>query len=233
MLRATCQRALRNYLARAGDNLNADLTADAAVALPGLSLSLHRLTDLQWAPDGASVLASLEASDGDGVELRAALRARRPPRRPALGDRRHPNRPHDLKGIPWHPHAPARSPGSRSSPCSPSPWPVRSPCSRVEARGDVAVAAVRDQSTTDQQTSAPRGANALQDAAERAGQIGRVVALSMIGLALAAASVMLIFRRDFKEAAGIFAVGLLAVLLATPSGLNLLRNTAALIFGGQ
>ena len=102
-----------------------------------------------------------------------------------------------------------------------------------EARGDVAVAAVRDQSTTDQQTSAPRGANALQDAAERAGQIGRVVALSMIGLALAAASVMLIFRRDFKEAAGIFAVGLLAVLLATPSGLNLLRNTAALIFGGQ
>jgi hypothetical protein len=103
----------------------------------------------------------------------------------------------------------------------------------AEARGDVAIAAVRDQGTDDQQTSAPRGANALQDAAERAGQIGRVVALSMIGLALAAASVMLIFRRDFKEAAGIFAVGLLAVLLATPSGLNLLRNTAALIFGGQ
>ena len=102
-----------------------------------------------------------------------------------------------------------------------------------EARDEVAVAAVRDQSTTDPQTSAPHGANALQDAAERAGQIGRVVALSMIGLALAAASVMLIFRRDFKEAAGIFAVGLLAVLLATPSGLNLLRNTAALIFGGQ
>ena len=102
-----------------------------------------------------------------------------------------------------------------------------------EARDDVAVAAVRDQSTTDQQASAPRGANALQDAAERAGQIGRVVALSMIGLALAAASVTLIFRRDFKEAVGIFAVGLLAVLLATPSGLNLLRNTAALIFGGQ
>jgi hypothetical protein len=102
-----------------------------------------------------------------------------------------------------------------------------------EARDDVAVAAVRDQNTTDQLTSAPRGVNALQDAAERAGQIGRVVALSMIGLALAAASVMLIFRRDFKEAAGIFAVGLLAVLLATPSGLNLLRNTAALIFGGQ
>jgi hypothetical protein len=66
-LRATCQRALRNYLARAGDNLDADLTSGAAVALPGLSLSLHRLTALQWAPDGASVLASVEASDGDGV----------------------------------------------------------------------------------------------------------------------------------------------------------------------
>jgi len=103
----------------------------------------------------------------------------------------------------------------------------------VGAGSNVAVAAVREQDTTDQPTAAPRGANALQDAAERAGQIGRVVALSLIGLALAAASVMLIFRRDFKEAAGIFAVGLLAVLLATPSGLNLLRNTAALIFGGQ
>ena len=103
----------------------------------------------------------------------------------------------------------------------------------AEVHRDVAFAAVRDQGTEDQQPSAPRGANTLQDAAERAGQIGRVVALSMIGLALAAASVMLIFRRDFKEAAGIFAVGLLAVLLATPSGLNLLRNTAALIFGGQ
>jgi hypothetical protein len=103
----------------------------------------------------------------------------------------------------------------------------------AELRGAVAIAAVRDQGTDDPATPAPRGANALQDAAERAGQIGRVVALSLIGLALAAASVMLIFRRDFKEAAGIFAVGLLAVLLATPSGLNLLRNTAALIFGGQ
>jgi hypothetical protein len=103
----------------------------------------------------------------------------------------------------------------------------------AEARGQVAVAAVRDPATTDQQPPAPGGANALQDAAERAGQIGRVVALSLIGLALAAGSVMLVFRRDFKEAAAIFAVGLLAVLLATPSGLNLLRNTAALIFGGQ
>jgi hypothetical protein len=78
-LRASCQRALRNYLARAGDNLNADLTADAAVALPGLSLSLRRLSALEWAPDGASVLATVEASDGDGVSyaLRYELDVRR------------------------------------------------------------------------------------------------------------------------------------------------------------
>jgi hypothetical protein len=78
-LRATCQRALRNYLARAADNLNADLTADAAVALPGLSLSLHRLTALQWVPDGASVLAFVEASDDDDVSyaLRYELDVRR------------------------------------------------------------------------------------------------------------------------------------------------------------
>jgi hypothetical protein len=78
-LRATCQRALRNYLARAADNLNADLTADAAVALPGLPLSLHRLNDLQWATAGASVLASIEAGDADGVSyaLRYELDVRR------------------------------------------------------------------------------------------------------------------------------------------------------------
>jgi hypothetical protein len=78
-LRATCQRALRNYLARAGDNLSADLTPDAVVALPGLDLSLRRLTELQWTPDHASVLASVETSDQDGVaySLRYELDVRR------------------------------------------------------------------------------------------------------------------------------------------------------------
>jgi hypothetical protein len=100
-------------------------------------------------------------------------------------------------------------------------------------RGGVAVAAVRNPDPKSQQTSAPADGNALQDAAERAGEMGRTVALSLIGLALAAAAVMLVFRRDFKEAVGVFAVGLLAVLLATPAGLRLLRNTAELLFGGQ
>ncbi|MEN3282353.1 MAG: hypothetical protein V7607_3493 [Solirubrobacteraceae bacterium] len=78
-LRATCQRALRNYLARASDNLAADLSPDATVALPGLQLVLHRLTELLWALDHASVLATVEAADGDGVvyTLRYELDVRR------------------------------------------------------------------------------------------------------------------------------------------------------------
>jgi hypothetical protein len=88
------------------------------------------------------------------------------------------------------------------------------------------------QSTDQQARLAPsEGANALQDAADRAGQLARGVALSLIGFALAVTSVVLIFRRDFREAAAVFAVGLLAVLLATPSGVRVLRDTAAMLFG--
>ena len=55
--------------------------------------------------------------------------------------------------------------------------------------------------------------------------------MSLIGLALAVAATVLAFRRDFKEAAGVFAVGIIAVLLATPSGLSLLRDTVTSLFG--
>jgi hypothetical protein len=77
------------------------------------------------------------------------------------------------------------------------------------------------------------GGSSLEDAAARAGNTGRAVAMSLIGLALAVAATVLAFRRDFKEAAGVFAVGLVAVLLATPSGVNLLRDTVASLFGSQ
>lgn len=88
------------------------------------------------------------------------------------------------------------------------------------------------QSADQQARPAPsEGANALQDAADRAGRLARGVALSLIGFALAVTSVVLIFRRDFREAAAVFAVGLLAVLLATPSGVRVLRDTAAMLFG--
>jgi hypothetical protein len=71
----------------------------------------------------------------------------------------------------------------------------------------------------------------LESAATKAGNTARTVAMSLIGLALAVASIVLAFRRDFKEAAGVFAVGIVAVLLATPAGLSLLRSTVTSLFG--
>ncbi len=55
--------------------------------------------------------------------------------------------------------------------------------------------------------------------------------MSLIGLALAVAATVLAFRRDFKEAAGVFAVGIVAILLATPTGVALLKDTVASLFG--
>ena len=80
---------------------------------------------------------------------------------------------------------------------------------------------------------AEHGANSLEGAAAKAGETGRAVAMSLIGLALAVSATVLAFRRDFKEAAGVFVVGIVAVLLATPTGLALLRDTVASLFGSQ
>jgi hypothetical protein len=82
---------------------------------------------------------------------------------------------------------------------------------------------------------APRGGggSSLEAAAAKAGATGRAVAMSLIGLAFAVAATVLAFRRDFKEAAGVFAVGIVSVLLATPTGINLLRDTVGSLFGGQ
>jgi hypothetical protein len=71
----------------------------------------------------------------------------------------------------------------------------------------------------------------LEAAASKAGSTGRKVAMSLIGLAFAVAGIVLAFRRDFKEAAGVFAVGIVAVLLATPAGLRLLQDTVSSLFG--
>ena len=57
--------------------------------------------------------------------------------------------------------------------------------------------------------------------------------MSLIGLAFAIAATVLAFRRDFKEAAGVFAVGIVAILLATPAGMSLLRDTVASVFGAR
>ena len=74
------------------------------------------------------------------------------------------------------------------------------------------------------------GTDSLEQAAKRAGDTGRKVAMYLIGLAFAFAAVLLVFKRDFREAAAIFGVGILAVLLATPSGLDTLRSTVDTLF---
>jgi hypothetical protein len=85
--------------------------------------------------------------------------------------------------------------------------------------------------------SAPRAVtgepaeSSLESAAAKAGNTGRAVAMSLIGLAFAVAATVLAFRRDFKEAAGVFAVGIVSVLLATPAGVSLLRDTVSSLFG--
>jgi hypothetical protein len=79
--------------------------------------------------------------------------------------------------------------------------------------------------------AAERNGSSLESAAKRAGTTGRAVAMSLIGLAFAIAATVLAFRRDFKEAAGVFAVGIVSILLATPAGMNLLRDTVSSLFG--
>ncbi|HTA15574.1 MAG TPA: hypothetical protein VK781_12030 [Solirubrobacteraceae bacterium] len=80
---------------------------------------------------------------------------------------------------------------------------------------------------------AGEGSGSLESAAAKAGETGRKVAMSLIALGFAIASIVLAFRRDFKEAAGIFAIGLVAILLATPAGVNVLHDTVNSLFGAS
>jgi len=96
-----------------------------------------------------------------------------------------------------------------------------------------AAAAVRSSTPAPVRTPEPStgGTSSLESAAAKAGDTGRSVAMSLIGLGFAVAGTVLVFRRDFKEAAGVFAVGIVAVLLATPAGVSVLRDTVASLFG--
>jgi len=78
-----------------------------------------------------------------------------------------------------------------------------------------------------------KSGSSLESAAAKAGSTGRAVAMSLIGLAFAVAAIVLSFKRDFKEAAGVFAVGIVSVLLATPTGVSLLRDTVNSLFGSH
>jgi hypothetical protein len=66
------QRALRNYLAASAGELAADLAGGARVSLPAQPLSLESMQRLDWAPEGSSVLATVQAQDGRGVRYTLA-----------------------------------------------------------------------------------------------------------------------------------------------------------------
>jgi hypothetical protein len=96
-------------------------------------------------------------------------------------------------------------------------------------------AAVTESTPTIQthEASSEAGGASLESAAAKAGSTGRAVAMSLIGLAFAVAGTVLAFRRDFKEAVGVFAVGIVSVLLATPAGVSVLRDTVTSLFGAS
>ena len=106
-------------------------------------------------------------------------------------------------------------------------------CGSSVVAPEMACAAVESPRPTSVQPANPGegSATSLESAAAKAGDTGRAVAMSLIGLAFAVAATVLAFRRDFKEAAGVFAVGIISVLLATPTGVSLLRDTVKSLFG--
>lgn len=106
-------------------------------------------------------------------------------------------------------------------------------CALIGGAPPAVLAAVNNPTTVSVQAaaSAEHSTSSLESAAAKASQIGRTVAMSLIGLAFAVAGAVLAFRRDFKEAAGVFVVGLVAVLLASPAGVGLLSNTVTTLFG--
>jgi hypothetical protein len=112
--------------------------------------------------------------------------------------------------------------------------PVSAGAAKAKTKARAPIAAPPSVNTETASTPAPSpestGAS-LESAAQKADTTGRTVAMSLIGLALAIASIVLAFRRDFKEAAGVFSVGIVAVLLASPTGLKLLEDTVTSLFG--
>ncbi len=72
LLATVVTRALRNYLAGSAGELAADLTDRAHVALPGLALTLETIDHLDWARDGRSVVAVVQAQDGRGTQYTLA-----------------------------------------------------------------------------------------------------------------------------------------------------------------
>jgi Conjugative transposon protein TcpC len=62
------RRAMRNYLAGAASDLDADLAIGAHVSLPGVPLEMQALDGLSWGQDGHSVLIVVRARDRRGAQ---------------------------------------------------------------------------------------------------------------------------------------------------------------------
>lgn len=103
----------------------------------------------------------------------------------------------------------------------------------ASATPPLASAAAVNTTKTGAATAAAAGGSSLEAAATKAGDMGRKVAMSLIGLALAVGGVVLVFRRDFKKVTGVLVVGLLAILLASPAGVGVLQNTVTSLFGAS
>jgi hypothetical protein len=71
-LAAVVERALRNYLAGLPNELAADLSAGARVAVPDLALTLESTQRIDWSPDGRSVLTVVQAHDARGARYTLA-----------------------------------------------------------------------------------------------------------------------------------------------------------------
>jgi len=66
------RRAIRNYLADAESELDADLLGGAHVSLPAVPLAMQTLDSLAWSPNGHSVVAVVRARDGRGAQYTLA-----------------------------------------------------------------------------------------------------------------------------------------------------------------
>ncbi len=66
-LAAVVERGLRNYLAAAPEELAADLSSHAPIAVPELGLTLESMQRLTWSTDRRSVLAIVQAHDARNV----------------------------------------------------------------------------------------------------------------------------------------------------------------------
>jgi hypothetical protein len=66
-LAAVVERGLRNYLAAAPEELAADLSIHAPIAVPQLGLTLESVQRLTWSSDRRSVLAVVQAHDARSV----------------------------------------------------------------------------------------------------------------------------------------------------------------------